>query len=844
VTELLAGAGSQFDPQVIDALAEIVSHSSGQEAELYGSSELSADISLEPFIERSGETPTQLPTDDGSGLDPAALEDVRAADPVERLLEDSWNSRSDRSTRRERVVETIAAAAFLAVAVPLAIPSLAAGRLPALLTVLLVGLYAVMSRAIKFPLGAGSFVPSYLILVPMLLLLPPQTVPLLAAAGTLLGSAARLALRRGSADDLLFAVPDAWHSVAPAVILTVAGSVSGFSQTAVYVAALLAGFLVDLVFSVLRESLSRSVAPRLQGRVIAGVWMVDLCIAPLGFLVAQGARQHSAWLLLLAPLIGLFALVGRDRSARIAEAERRLGLVARERTRLQAAVERLGEAFAAKLDLHALTDVLLAGAIDALDAEGGRIILHASPRTAVLESQGAEELEPLLRAVGEAAQAQGRARQVEVDGVWALALPLRFGRDGVGALSVARHGRVFREDEEALMRGLVERTQHAAREILEHETLRHQAVTDPLTRLGNRRRLSDDLGEYLVRATDETPLLLLLFDLDGFKSYNDTFGHVAGDALLARLGHKLNAAVAPQGSAYRLGGDEFCALLPARRDQLHDAVAATAAALEEQGETFSISASCGTVLIPHEARTADYALQLADERMYVRKQGRPSGACEQAHDVLLHIMRAKQPELAEHSSGVAKFAVEVGKRLGMDSEQLDELARAATLHDVGKVGLPDPILTKPGPLDSEEWDFVRQHTILGERILSAAPALRPVAAIVRSSHERWDGSGYPDGIRAEQIPLAARIVAVCEAYDAMRSERCYRPARSPEDVRQELRREAGRQFDPAVVAAFLELVETEVDRQSDGPGDAVRHRANLAAAVVSHVDGLLQPPVA
>src|SRR5205085_9990968 len=141
--------------------------------------------------------------------------------------------------------------------------------------------------------------------------------------------------------------------------------------------------------------------------------------------------------------------------------------------------------------------------------------------------------------------------------------------------------------------GLVERAQQAGREILEHETLRHQAVTDRLTRLGNRRRLSDELGEYLVRAFDEAPLLLLLFDLDGFKSYNDTFGHVAGDALLARLGKKLRAAVSPHGTAYRLGGDEFCVLMPADPGALHETIAAAVGALAERGEKFAISASCG-----------------------------------------------------------------------------------------------------------------------------------------------------------------------------------------------------------------------------------------------------------
>ncbi len=377
-------------------------------------------------------------------------------------------------------------------------------------------------------------------------------------------------------------------------------------------------------------------------------------------------------------------------------------------------------------------------------------------------------------------------------------------------------------------------------EILAHEALRDQALTDPLTGLGNRRKLANDLGEQLADASISAPLLLMLFDLDGFKAYNDTFGHVAGDALLARLGRKLAASVAPAGSAYRLGGDEFCVLLPADRDQLEAAVASAAGALEERGEKFSISASCGTVLLPHEASAPDYALQLADKRMYARKNSRRSEAREQAHDVLVGIMRAKQPDLTDEAHGVAKLAVGVGRRLGMNGEQLDELARAAGLHDVGKVGLPDAILAKPGPLDPQEWGFVRQHTILGERILSAAPALRPVARIVRASHESWDGTGYPDGLRAEQIPLAARVIAVCDAFAAITSERSYRPARTDASAREELRRQSGRQFDPSVIAAFFdELDHPSRSAVSKGDLNAEDQRRELAATVVAQVDELL-----
>jgi diguanylate cyclase (GGDEF)-like protein/putative nucleotidyltransferase with HDIG domain len=309
----------------------------------------------------------------------------------------------------------------------------------------------------------------------------------------------------------------------------------------------------------------------------------------------------------------------------------------------------------------------------------------------------------------------------------------------------------------------------------------------------------------------------MLFDLDGFKGYNDTFGHLAGDALLGRLGAKLEEEVGGRGAAYRLGGDEFCVALEADANAVEEAIAAAVAALTERGEHFSIGTSYGVVLIPHEADSLEYALQLADERMYAHKHGRSSVAGDQARGVLMNTMHAKQPALRDHSTEVAELAVTVARRLGLTAEEVDEVRRAAELHDVGKVGIPDAILDKPGPLNTDEWEFMRQHTILGERILSAAAALRPVAQLVRSSHERWDGGGYPDGLRGTEIPRGSRIVAVCDAYEAMTSDRPYRRALTPAMASAELLATAGTQFDPEVVDVFVrELADRAPETASAG----------------------------
>ena len=145
--------------------------------------------------------------------------------------------------------------------------------------------------------------------------------------------------------------------------------------------------------------------------------------------------------------------------------------------------------------------------------------------------------------------------------------------------------------------------------------------------------------------------------------------------------------------------------------------------------------------------------------------------------------------------------------LGLDAEERDEIRRAAELHDVGKMAIPDAILTKPGPLDPAEWEFIRNHTLIGERIIGAAPALVPVARLVRSSHERWDGSGYPDGLAGEAIPLGSRIIAVCDAFDAMTSERPYSVAMVQARALEEIESGGRRQFDPRVAAALRRVVE-------------------------------------
>jgi two-component system cell cycle response regulator len=327
---------------------------------------------------------------------------------------------------------------------------------------------------------------------------------------------------------------------------------------------------------------------------------------------------------------------------------------------------------------------------------------------------------------------------------------------------------------------------------------RVEATTDALTGLSNRRKLKTDLRLALQ---DGAPYALVLLDLNGFKSYNDSYGHGAGDALLAQLGEALAEGLRGVGVAYRMGGDEFCVL--ARDPGDVEALGALSAeALSTRGNGFSITAAYGAVLVPEEAHDDTTALVLADTRMYRQKNSGRLPAAHQSAGVLLAVLQERAPGLASHVRTVTDLACATAVELGMAGDDLDALRHAAALHDIGKMAVPESVLEKPGPLSDAEWDLMRRHTLVGERILAAAPALDRSAQLVRCSHERVDGGGYPDGLRGEAIPLGSRVILVADAFDAMTSERSYGRVLSSDEALAELRRCSGSQFDAAVVAAF------------------------------------------
>ena len=252
-----------------------------------------------------------------------------------------------------------------------------------------------------------------------------------------------------------------------------------------------------------------------------------------------------------------------------------------------------------------------------------------------------------------------------------------------------------------------------------------------------------------------------------------------------------------------MGGDEFCLLAEVETGGGEELVWLAAGALSEKGDRFDIGCSYGIARLPGDASTSAEALVLTDQRMYEHKAGRSTEG-RQSTDLLLTVLSDR--DSLPGSADIADLARKTAARLRLPEHEAKRIALAAELHDIGKTAIPDSILRKRGPLDEHEWDFMRRHAAIGERIVRAAPALVQTAELVRSSHERFDGTGYPDGLAGEAIPRGAAILAVCDAYDAMVSERPYRERLGGEAALAELRKCAGAQFDPVVVEAFATVV--------------------------------------
>jgi diguanylate cyclase (GGDEF)-like protein/putative nucleotidyltransferase with HDIG domain len=356
------------------------------------------------------------------------------------------------------------------------------------------------------------------------------------------------------------------------------------------------------------------------------------------------------------------------------------------------------------------------------------------------------------------------------------------------------------------------------------------ALTDPLTGLGNHRHFHERVERELVEAErGKRDFSLCLLDVDDFKRVNDLYGHPAGDSVLA----KIAAALRQNGEAFRLGGDEFALLLPQSDES--EAVLVASAIVErisglELDHVGSVTVSAGIATFPTQAPSRGELVRLADSALYWAKEhgknrahvyrpdvvelaelrrlahGPDRAARFRAAESLAKAVDLRDTYTGSHSARVAELAAKVASRLGLDQESIELARLAGSLHDLGKLAIPEEILRKPGPLTDPERLVLERHPQIGFRMLDSL-GIEPVAEWILHHHERWDGTGYPDGLPGPMIPLGARIIFVVDAYDAMTSDRVYRGRLSARAALAELQRCSGTQFDPDVVDALAEELE-------------------------------------
>jgi diguanylate cyclase (GGDEF)-like protein len=351
------------------------------------------------------------------------------------------------------------------------------------------------------------------------------------------------------------------------------------------------------------------------------------------------------------------------------------------------------------------------------------------------------------------------------------------------------------------------------------------ALTDPLTGLGNHRHFHERLARELEHSLRYgRPLSLCLVDVDDFKRINDRFGHPAGDRVLSQVAARLRQS----GEAFRLGGDEFAVLLPGYEEG--EALTAAESIVDriatlDFDHMGAITVSAGIACAPQHTRERDELVQLVDSALYWAKEygknrvriyrpdvvelaelKRLANAGDRAARLhaaasLARAVDARDVYTGSHSQRVALLSARIAARIGLPRDELEFTRLAASLHDLGKLALPEDLLRKPAPLTDPERRVLQRHSEIGFRMLESL-GIDPVAECVLHHHERWDGTGYPDRLAGTEIPLGSRIIFVADAFDAMTSDRLYRRRRSAGEALAEIVRCAGTQFDPTVVAAL------------------------------------------
>lgn len=341
------------------------------------------------------------------------------------------------------------------------------------------------------------------------------------------------------------------------------------------------------------------------------------------------------------------------------------------------------------------------------------------------------------------------------------------------------------------------------------DRLEYLSMHDQLTGLKNRMYFEKQL-HYFDREP-YLPLGVIIGDVNGLKMVNDAFGHETGDLLLKKAALAIARCCIGQYTVARMAGDEFAILLPKTGEEtmikLIRQIKQVCSATDSLPTQLSIS--FGYAIKYNNNDKIINIMKQADEMMYRQKMLERRSIRSTMMETLLQALAERNIETEEHLERTREQAVELGKRLDLPGYLLDDLSLLALLHDIGKLGVPDHILLKPGKLNAEEWEIMKQHSIKGYSIAAAMPELISIAQAILYHHERWDGMGYPYGLHGEQTPLLSRIIAVVDAFDVMTHDRCYHRAISAKAALQEIKRCSGTQFDPAIAQVFIEMKQEE-----------------------------------
>ncbi len=339
--------------------------------------------------------------------------------------------------------------------------------------------------------------------------------------------------------------------------------------------------------------------------------------------------------------------------------------------------------------------------------------------------------------------------------------------------------------------------------------LQHVATHDQLTGLYNRLHFEEMLAS--LDGSDAYPVAVFALDIDGLKLINSTFGTAAGDEYLRACARVLPEVFPPQSVIARTGGDEFGVIVSALGPDRAELLACRLdQALESADRSLPgnvpLSTACGWAIAHSKDTALAEAFTTANRNLQRDQLSHATSAVHQIVNVLVAALSEKDNECGAHLSRLVELSRRVGESIGLSKRELGELVLLAEMHDLGKVGIPDRILTKAGPLDDDEWDSMRQHSVIGYRIAQASPELAPVAGLILHHHEWWNGQGYPVGLAGTDIPVACRVLAIVDAYDAMTTDRPYRRALTHEEALARIRRGAGTQFDPELVERFVSTV--------------------------------------